>query len=109
MFNRKKNSLTAKVGEHIPSGFSRSTISSCRSIEDEYDAYRGKDCMKKFCESLREQSIKKIIFKKKKMKLLAKQQQLLYENAKVCYICEEKFDNKYLKDKKYRKTRCHCH
>ena len=50
------------------------TISSLESIENKHDVYRGKDCMKKFCESLREQAMKKINFKKKKMKLLAKEQ-----------------------------------
>ena len=34
----------------------------------------------------------------KKMKLLIKEQQESYENAKICYICQEKFENKYLKD-----------
>ena len=29
----------------------------------------------------------------------------LYENTKSCYICEEKFENKYLKNKKYRKVK----
>ena len=43
------------------------------------------------------------------MKLLTKEQQESYENAKICYICKEKFENKYLKDKKYRKVRDHCH
>ena len=37
------------------------------------------------------------------MKSLTKEQQESYENAKICYICKEKFENKYLKDKKYRK------
>ena len=57
--------------------------------------------MKKFCESL--------IFKKKKMKLLTKEHQESYENAEICYIFKEKFRNKYLKDKKYRKVRDNCH
>ena len=35
------------------------------------------------------------------MKLLAKEQQESYENAKINCICKEKFENKYLKDKKY--------
>ena len=82
-----------------------STISSFRSIENKHDVYRGKDCMKKFCESLREDAMKIINFKKKKMKLLTKEQQESYENAKICYICKEKFENKYLKDKKYCKVR----
>ena len=43
------------------------------------------------------------------MKLLTKEQLELYENAKICYICEEKFENKYVKDKKYRKVNNHCH
>ena len=30
----------------------------------------------------------KIILKKKNMKLLTKEQQESYENAKVCYICK---------------------
>ena len=52
-----------------------SIISSFRSIESEHAVYRGKDCMKKFCESLREHAMKIINFKKKKMKLLTKEQQ----------------------------------
>ena len=43
------------------------------------------------------------------MKLLTKQQQESYGNAKICYICKEKIENQYLKDKKYRKVRDHCH
>ena len=39
------------------------------------------------------------------MKLLIKEQQESNENATLCYICEEKSENKYLKDKKYRKVR----
>ena len=45
--------------------------------------------------------MKTINFKKKKMKLLTKEQQVSYENTKICYICKAKFQNKYLKDKKY--------
>ena len=43
------------------------------------------------------------------MKLLTKEQQESYENSKICYICKDKFENKYLKDKKYRKVKNHCH
>ena len=39
------------------------------------------------------------------MKLLTKEQQESYENRKSCYICKEKFENKYSKDKKYCKVR----
>ena len=32
----------------------------------------------------------------KKIKLLTKKQQESYENAKICYICKENFENRYL-------------
>ena len=44
-----------------------STISSLKSIENKHNVYRGKDYMKEFCEYLREQAMKIINFKKKKM------------------------------------------
>ena len=56
--NNPENSSTTKVREHIPLGISISTISLFRSIEIN------------FCEFLREDALKMINFKKKKMKLL---------------------------------------
>ena len=61
------------LSKHIPSGFSVSAISSFRSIENEHDIYSGKDCVKKFCESLREHAMEIINLKKKKIKLLIKE------------------------------------
>ena len=99
--NNPENAFTAKVCKHIPSGFSMSTISPFKTIENKYDVYRGKDCMKKLCKSLREHALKIINFKKKKMKLLTKKkQQKSYENGRIGYICNEKFEHKCLKDKK---------
>ena len=66
-----------------------STISLFRTIENKRDVYRSKDCMRKFCEFIREYPIKTINFKKKKMKLLIKEQQESFENSKICYICKE--------------------
>ena len=53
--------------------------------------------MKKFYESLREPAIQIINFKKKKMKLLKKEKEEWYENAKICYNCKEKIPKKCLK------------
>ena len=47
--------------------------------------------------------------KKKKIKSLTKEQQESYENAKIYYVCKEKIENKYLKDKKYLKVKDHFH
>ena len=43
------------------------------------------------------------------MKLLTKELQKSYWNSKICYICQEKFKNKYWKDKNYCKVKDHCH
>ena len=83
----------SKVSKRIPSGFSNPTISSFKCIENTNDVYKAKGCMK-FCESLREHAMKII----KKMKLLTKDQPKSYENTKICYICKEKLENKYLKN-----------
>ena len=64
--NNPENSSTTKVSEYIPSGFSISTISSFRSVENNHNVYRVKDCFKKFREFLREYVMKIINFKKKK-------------------------------------------
>ena len=64
--NNPENSSTTKVGEHIPSGFSMSTILSFRSIENKYNVSRGKDPITNFCEFLREHAVKINNFKKKK-------------------------------------------
>ena len=64
--------------------------------------------MKKSCEYLRELAIGIINFEKK-TKLSLNEKQESYENAKICYICKEKLENKYLKDKKYHKVRDHFH
>ena len=39
--NNPENASTAKLGEHIPQGFS---ISLLKDIENKYNIYRGKDC-----------------------------------------------------------------
>ena len=81
-----------------------STTSSLRSIGNMHDVYRGKDCMKKFCEFLREDAMKIIVFEKN-MKLLTEEQKESYENATNFYICKEKLEKKYLKDRKYYQVR----
>ena len=70
--NNSGNSSTTKLSKYIPSGVSVTTISPFRSIENKNDVYRGKDCMKKFCEFLREQAMKITNFKQKKMKFYQK-------------------------------------
>ena len=49
-----------KNNHEIPSGFSISTISSFRRVENKHNVYRGKDCMITFCEILKKQVMKMI-------------------------------------------------
>ena len=56
------------------------TILSFKRIENKHDIYRGKDCMKKYCKSLRVNTMNIINFKKKKMASLTNEQQ----NVKIC-------------------------
>ena len=68
-----------------------STISSFKSIENKHHVYKGKDSIKKICESLREHRMKIINFKKKERKLLTigqkesygKCRNLLYLHRKI--------------------------
>ena len=55
--NNPANSSIPKESKHIPSDFSMSAISSFKSTENKHDVERDKDCMKKFCESLREHAM----------------------------------------------------
>ena len=71
--------------------------------------YHGKDCIKKFCASLREHAKKIIDFERKKMLLLTKQELKSHQDARVCYICGRRILKKSLKTKNYRKVRDNCH
>ena len=87
--NNPENFSTTKLGEHIPSGI------SFKCIQYKHDVYRGKDCMKTFCESLREHTMKIINFKKKKHEL---EQQNSYQNLKIYYTCKGKFEDELATD-----------
>ena len=52
--NNPENSSATNIGEHIPSGYSMSTIWAFDNIETSILFILGEDCIKKFCESLRE-------------------------------------------------------
>ena len=49
--NNPENSCTTKVGEHVPSGFSMSTIFSFRGLENKHDVYKGTIVWKSFVNS----------------------------------------------------------
>ena len=70
--NNPENLSTAKISEHVSPGLSMSIIPLFRSIENKHDVYRGKDCMKKFCEFLGECTIKIINSEKNRNEFIKK-------------------------------------
>ena len=53
--------------------------------------------MENFCKSLGEHALKIISLKKKKIK--QNEQQNLFQNPKICYICKGNFEDKHAPDK----------
>ena len=79
------------------------------NIYKKHTLYRGQDCIKKICESLREHAKKIIDFEKKKMLPLTKEELKSYQDTKVCYICGKKLLKQLANDRNYQKVRDHCH
>ena len=69
--NNPENSSTTK-NMWVYCGYSMSTICAFDHIQNRHNLYRGEDCMKKFCEFLREHAKNIIDFGIKKMFLLTK-------------------------------------
>ena len=78
-----------------------STISGFDYIENKHNLYRGKDCKKKFCESLREHAKNITDFEKKKMLPSTKEEVKSHQDAKVCYICGKRILKKISKSINY--------
>ena len=66
--------------------------------------YRGKDCIEKFCEDLKEIRTEIISLEEKQMIPLTNKEILSYEKQKVCHIRKKKF----CYDKNNKKDRDHC-
>ena len=64
--NNPENPSTTKIGEHIPCGYSITIIWALENIGNKHNFYRGEDCMKKFCISLRGHATNVIFFKRRK-------------------------------------------
>ena len=64
--NNTKKSSTTKINKDTPSGYSLFTNCSFDSAKNKLDCHRGKDCMEKFCQNLKEHTTKIINYEKKK-------------------------------------------
>ena len=73
-----------------------------------HNFYRRKDCIKKFCDDLKELVTEIINYKEKEMIPLTDKEINFYEEQKVCGICKGD-KNKKSEYALYHKVRDHCH
>ena len=64
--NNSEQSYTENKSKHKSSGYSRVTCCSFDKSKTEFNYYRQKNCMKKFCKDLKDQAMKLINYEKKR-------------------------------------------
>ena len=84
--NNPEKPYTEKKAVHEPSGYSLIKCCSFEKSKNEGKYYRGEDCMKIFCEDLKDQAMKIINYEKKEMIPLTNEEKETYENQKICHI-----------------------
>ena len=62
--NNPEKSYTERRAKYKPSGYSLVTFCSFVKSKTEWNYYRGKDCMERFCKDLRDQAMKIINYEK---------------------------------------------
>ena len=71
------------------------------NIKNKHTLYRREDCIKKFCESLREHAKILIDFEKKKMLPLTIEELKSHQDARGCHICRKRILKNFANDKNY--------
>ena len=87
-----------EINQHIPSGYSIYTYCSFGKSNNKLSYYRGEDCMKRFCQDLKDHAAKIIDFKKKTTIPLTKEEK---DNYNTCYICKNDFNNDKVRDQSH--------
>ena len=109
--NNPNKSYTTAKALHKPSGYSLLTSCSFDKSENKQTYYRKRDCMKRYCNDLKEHVIRIINYEMKPMDPLIEEEKESYKNQQLCHICEKEFCTDINSDeyKKMRKVRDHCH
>ena len=84
--NNPEKSYTEKKAAHKLSGYSLVTCCSFDKSKNKRKYYRGKDCMKMFCNDLKDHAMKITNYEKKEMILLTNEEIESYENQEICHI-----------------------
>ena len=104
--NNLNKSYTTLKALHKPSGYSLLTSCSFDKSQNKQTYYRGKDCIKRFCDDLKEHVTRITNYEMKPMILLTEEEEESYKSQEQCHICEKEFCTN---DKEMRKVRDHCH
>ena len=105
--NNPNKSYTTARALHKPSGYSLLTSCSFDKSKNKPTYYRGKDCMKRFRDDLKEHVTRITSYEMKPMEPLTEEEKESYKNQELFYICWKEFctDN----NKEMRNVRDHCH
>ena len=89
--NNIENPYKQRKANHKPSGYSLSLNCSFDETKNRHNFYIGRDCIKRFCNDLKELAAEIINYKEDEMTPLKDKEIALYKSQKVCHICKEKF------------------
>ena len=89
--NNPNKSYTTAKALHKPSGYSLLTSCSFYKSENKQTYYRGKDCMKRFCDDLKEHVTRITNYEIKPMNPLTEEEEESYKNQEQCHIFEKEF------------------
>ena len=105
--NNPNKSYTAVKELHKPSGYSLLISCSFDKSENKQTYYRGRDCMKRFCDDLKEHLTRIANYEMKPMDPLTEKEKESYGNQQLCQICDKEFcsDNNNDEYKKMRKVK----
>ena len=105
--NNPNKSYTTAKALHKTSGYSLLRSCSFDKSKNKPTYYRGKDCMKRFCDDLNEHITRISNYEMKPTDPLTEEEKESYENQELCHICDKEFyaDN----NKEMKKVRDHCH
>ena len=99
-------SYTLEVTKHSPSGWCVYSKFTYGEVKDPLKLYRGKDCLEKFCDYIRQEAHRLYhMFPEKPMDPLTPKQWKKYNKVSRCHICLKQFGD----SKKGPKVRDHCH
>ena len=105
--NNLNMSHTTAKALHKASGYSLLTSCSFDKSENKQTYYRGRDCMKRFCDDLKEHLTRIANYEMKPMDPLTEEEKESYKKQQLRHICDKEFcnDKDNYEYKKMRKVR----